>query len=280
MADVEDHATCPRRGHVRFDRAIWRHRAVRLRAEAMGQDISAPHALHHFGPVRRRVVQMRHHAQPGGLGHAQGQVQRHDAALARAVAAEPDLDADHDIRVLARRIQAGLRVQQSELRRLAVREVAAEREDAGEGDVQERQDAHLRPLDHVAAEPRDIAGAGGPGVDHRGDAAGPGIGVRVHAERGAAPIHVGVQIDQAGHHHAAGDIPHIARRAEILADGGHFSLGECDVGHGIVVLRGVENPSPGQDQVMQAVAPGFPRRAGRRMLITKQWGQSVKAGRT
>ena len=71
------------------------------------------------------------------------------------------------------------------------------RVDAGVRDVQIGEDAHLARLDHVLAEAREIARAGAAGVDRRGDAGGAAELLGVDAERGAAPIDMGVQVDQA-----------------------------------------------------------------------------------
>jgi hypothetical protein len=65
-------------------------------------------------------------------------------------------------------------------------------------DVQIGEDADLRRLDHVLAEAHEIAGPGGAGVDGGGDAGGAAEFLRVDAERRAAPVDVGVQVDEAG----------------------------------------------------------------------------------
>ena len=71
-----------------------------------------------------------------------------------------------------------------------------EAKDAGERDVQIGEDAHGRLLDHMPAEAGEIARARAAGVDGRGH---PGCAAEIFgidAERSAAPVYMGMQIDQ------------------------------------------------------------------------------------
>ena len=60
------------------------------------------------------------------------------------------------------------------------------------------QDADRRRLDHVAAEAVEVAGPGAAGIDEGGDAAAARQKLGLDAERRAAPIDMGVQVDQPG----------------------------------------------------------------------------------
>jgi hypothetical protein len=61
-----------------------------------------------------------------------------------------------------------------------------------------RENPHRRRLDHVLAEAREIAGPGAAGVDRGRDAGQAAELFRVDAERRAAPIDMGMQVDEAG----------------------------------------------------------------------------------
>ena len=99
-------------------------------------------------------------------------------------------------------------------------------------DMQVGEDADLARLDHMLAEAREIAGAGAAGIDRGGDAGGAAEFLGVDAERGAAPIDMGMQIDQPRRDDIAGDIADIRAGVGLqsLPDRGHLAAGEGDVG--------------------------------------------------
>src|SRR6202035_4542895 len=72
----------------------------------------------------------------------------------------------------------------------------AEREDAGKGNVEVRQDAQRRGLDDVPAKACEIAGARAAGIDKGRGAAGPRDLGRIDPERSAAPVDMRMQVDQ------------------------------------------------------------------------------------
>ena len=84
-------------------------------------------------------------------------------------------------------------------------------------------------LDDVLAETGPIAGPGTAGVDRGGHARGAAELVGIDAERGAAPVDVGVQVDQAGRDDIAGDVAHFRGALQILAEAGDLAVGEGDV---------------------------------------------------
>jgi hypothetical protein len=74
----------------------------------------------------------------------------------------------------------------------------------------------------------------------------------VDAERGAAPVDVGVEIDQPRRHDRAGEVADLSAGVggEIGRDPGDLAAGERDVGHGIELLRGIDDTRPSQDEVI------------------------------
>src|SRR5262249_60229401 len=93
-------------------------------------------------------------------------------------------------------------------------------EEAGKGEVEIRQDADRRRLDDVPAEAVEIARPGAPRIDEGGGATAPRYFGGVDAERGAAPIDMGVEVDEAGRHDEPGDVAHLGagRHREVGAD--------------------------------------------------------------
>ena len=65
----------------------------------------------------------------------------------------------------------------------------------------------------------------------------------VDPERGAAPIDMGVQVDQAGHDDLAGDIDDLRRRrrGSIAADRGDLAVRESDVGDLVAPVRRIDD---------------------------------------
>ena len=136
----------------------------------------------------------------------------------------------------------------------------AESEDTGERDIEERHDADLRRLDHVLAEAGDVARPGRACIDHRGDAALLRIGVRIDAERCAAPIDMRMQIDQARHDEQPDHVALRLRSAKPLPDGRDLAAGECHVGLRLDALRRVEHDPVAQHEIEHAIASIKPPR--------------------
>ena len=78
--------------------------------------------------------------------------------------------------------------------------------------------------------PWKLPGPGAAGIDEGGDAAGARQKLGLDAERRAAPVDVGVQVDQAGRDDLACDVAHVLAR-QIVADGRDLAVREGDVGH-------------------------------------------------
>ena len=107
-------------------------------------------------------------------------------------------------------------------------------------------------------EPGHVAGAGAAGIDEGG-----GTGARCHllgvdTERGASPIDVGVEVDEAGKDEVAGAID-VARGR--LADGRRqlrdLAAGESDIERRVEILHRIDHAAVSDQQVVgHRVAPG------------------------
>ena len=77
----------------------------------------------------------------------------------------------------------------------------------------------------------EVAGPGAAGVDQRRRARAPGDRLRLHAEAGAAPVDVGVQVDQPRHHEVPVGGDHVARLAGLdrRLDRGDLAVLERDI---------------------------------------------------
>src|SRR5262249_8915010 len=125
------------------------------------------------------------------------------------------------------------------------------------------QDAHRAALDYVLAESRKVAGPGAAGIDRGGHARPAAEILRVDAERGAAPVHVGMQIDQSRGDDVAGYVADIGFGigAQSRADARHLAVRERDVGHGVELLRRIDHAAAAQDEVVTRGRILQPRRA-------------------
>ncbi len=117
--------------------------------------------------------------------------------------------------------------------------------------MQISENANLARLDHVLAEAREITRASAAGVDRRGDAGGAAELLGIDAERGAAPIDVGVQIDQAWGDDVTRHVAHVGARIglEPVSDHDHLAGGEGDIRYGVELLGGINHPAAAQDQI-------------------------------
>src|SRR5438132_309567 len=169
-----------------------------LAIASAGRCVAAPQPWQHFRSAGRRLVDMRHQRQADLVGGFEREVDRGDAAGAASVAARANLDADDDIGVLAHCRHGFARLAEPQVAAFADRHRLGEAEDAGKGDVDASEDADFRALDDMASKAQEIAGAGAAGVDEGGGAALGGEPVGIDAERGAAPVDMAVQVDEAG----------------------------------------------------------------------------------
>ena len=121
-------------------------------------------------------------------------------------------------------------------------------------------------LDHMFAETCKVAGAGAAGVDRGRNPGAAAEILGVDAERRAAPIDVGVQIDQPRSDDCAGHVAVVrSLGVQVGADAGDLAVCEGYVGHGIELLRGIDQARPSQDEVVGHCKqpPQLPARAER-----------------
>jgi hypothetical protein len=139
-----------------------------------------------------RIVDVRHHRHADFVRDLERDVERHGARAARGASADADLDADDDVAIGVGDLHRIDRRHQPDLLALADHHPRREGVDAGEGDVEISEDAHRAALDHVLAEARKVAGPGAAGIDGGGHARPAAEIFRVDAERGPAPVDVGM----------------------------------------------------------------------------------------
>lgn len=217
----------------------------------MGEDIAPAQARQHFRAPGRRLVDMRHQRQAGLVGGLQRKIDRRYAAAAAGMLAGTDLDADDDVGVLTHRRDHLARFAQPEIAALADRHLLREAEDAGKGNVDIGQDAHLRTLHDVAAEAKEIAGACAARIDEGGGAALGGKPVGIDAERGAAPIDVAVQVDQAWRDDAPRCIDDLigAVRRDVGGERRDTAIGDGDIAWRVEPGCRIDQPSALQQEV-------------------------------
>ena len=230
VAHVEQHASLPRRDHRLLDAAISMHRRVREGAEAMGQHVARPQPLHHRLVGRRRLVDMAHHVEPHAVGHVERHVERRDPRRSARVPPDPHLDPDDDVAVRLGHRRRLPRRHEPHVVAFADHDRLREAEDAREGDVEVDEHPRLRPVDHMRAEAREVPRPRAARVDGRRDRALPRIGVGLDAQRRAAPVDMGMQVDEPRRHDRALDVPHLAPR-EPLPNGRDLAARESHVEH-------------------------------------------------
>ena len=182
---------------------------------------------------------MRHQWQPDRFGDFERHVQRRYARVAAGAAAHTHLDADDQVGVFLHHPNAFVQVEQAQVLAFADHHLARKSEYARIGQVQQRQYAHRqRRLDHMLAKTREVAGAGCSCVDKGGGGAAACQRHRVDADRGAAPVNMGVQVDQAGREHLAAQVADFGAGPglQLLADGGDDAGRETHVGDAVDVL--------------------------------------------
>ena len=218
----------------------------------MGEDVARAQARDDLFIGRWRIVDMRHHRDTDRLCDLKRNVERHGPRTAGRAGADAHLDADDDIAIGIGDLDRIERCHQAEFLALAHHDPWREGEDAGERDMQIGEDAHLAALDHVFAESRKVAGPGTTGIDRSGDARAAAKIFGVDAERGAAPVDVGVQVDEARGDDKAGYIADVGFGigAQRGPDARHLAPGEGDVGHRVELLRRIDHAAAAQDEII------------------------------
>jgi hypothetical protein len=147
-------------------------------------------------------------------------------------------------------------VEQAEISAFADHHRHRKRKDPGMRDIDDRQDAHRRRLDHMSAKAMEISRPRTAGIDKGGGAAGLGHRRGVDTERGAAPINMCVQVDEAGHDKLAGGIDDFRAGArQVAADLGDLAVREGDVGDLVAPVRRIDDAPAGEDQSSHRTYP-------------------------
>ena len=153
--------------------------------------------------------------------------------------------------MLPRHAGADLGLEETQIERFAHHDVVREGVDAGEGDVQVGEDLGLAALDDVLAEALEVAGPGRADVEpgRRPGAARQLVGV--DAQRGAAPIDVGMEVDHARHDDSATDLALDLGRARLRvgAQGRDLAVLEGDVQHLVGARARIDDPPATQNNI-------------------------------
>ena len=213
VADVKDDTAPMRLQNILADAVAARHRRIRKRAEAMRQHIAGAQRLQHLFAAGRWKVDMRHHRQIEFFCHLDRQQQRRKAGTAARLRPHPRLDADDQIKVLLGKGQTFPTVQQPQILAFTHHHVLGETKNTGERDVQIGQNPRRCRFNDKFSQASKVACTGAARIDKRRGAAALGNGFRIHPQRGRAPIHMGMHVDQARRHDAPRHIANLPRRA-------------------------------------------------------------------
>jgi hypothetical protein len=154
------------------------------------------------------------------------------------------------------------RIEKPQIGAFADHHSGAKGKDTGKGDVEIRDDAQRRRLDHMTAKTVEGARAGAAGVDKGGRSAAPRHFGRIDAERGPAPIDMSVEIDQPGHHEQPPHIDDLGPNAwRIAPDLDHLSVAKGNVADPVATIRRIDDAPAFKDQFRHMLASGKTRGA-------------------
>ena len=148
------------------------------------------------------------------------------------------------------------RVEEPQIGAFADHHTGAEGEDPGKRDVEIRDDAQRRRLDDMTTKAVEIAGPGAAGVDEGRRSTAPRHFGGIDAERGAAPIDMGVEIDQPGHDEEPAGIDNLTA-GEIMPDRGNFPLVEGDIGRFVTPARRIDDATAFEHQIRHFGRPVY-----------------------
>jgi len=188
---------------------------------------------------------MRHQRQAGLLRDFKRHVERRDPAVAAGAASDAHLDADNEVAIGLGDAATFAQVEQPDIGTFAEHDGGGESVDPCEGNVEIGEDADRRLLDDVVAETVEIARPGAARVDERGGGAARRQRSGIDAERGAAPVDMGVKIDETRRDDEAVDIAHFGTwtRLQPRADLLDAAILEGDVGGAVEVLAWIDDPA-------------------------------------
>src|SRR5579872_2599885 len=104
------------------------------------------------------------------------------------------------------------------------------------------ENAGFARLDDMLEKAAEVAGAGTAGVDQRGHAAAASRIGRVDTERGAAPIDMGVKVDEPRSDKPPADVTGFGRFARLdgMADRRDAAIVKGNIGYPVQALRGID----------------------------------------
>src|SRR5205807_10165506 len=245
VADVEDHASADRPSGLIADTAALIEDALLAPVEAVGHHVAATQLAQDVLEGNRRVAHVDHERQPGRGRGFEGRAERQSGVAAGLLARQSYLHAVDEVAVGLDGLERLGPVDEADVLQLA--DLAAQH--SGAADVEEREDARFRHLDHVLAEPGERERPRRARVDDGGGAGRQTVRIRLDAVVRGAVVDVDVEIDEAGCHEEAPGIDDLLARdgPEILAEGGHASVGEPNVPQRGGPERGVDD-GPALDQ--------------------------------
>ncbi len=114
------------------------------------------------------------------------------------------------------------------------------------------ENARLARFDDMLEKSEEVAWAGASGVDQGRDAALAGSVRRIDPKRGAAPIDVGMKIDEARRDQSSADVADVSPfcRLDIFPDCRDAARSKGNVGCPVEVLRRIDNMAAFENEVM------------------------------
>src|SRR5438552_801045 len=178
-------------------------------------------------PITFAGASVDHERQPSRGRGLKGRAEGESGVAARLLARQSDFHAADEVAVGLDGLEGLGPVDEADVLELA--DLGAQH--AGTADVEERENARFRHLDHVLAEPGERERPRRARVDDGGGAGRQTVRIRLDAVVRGAVVDVDVEIDEAGCHEEASGVDDLLARArpEVLAESGHAPVGEPNV---------------------------------------------------
>ena len=191
---------------------------------------------------------MHHHRQAELFRRLARDVERDEAGILGSVQADANLDADDRVAIGARDLDRFGRRHQPEVAALADHDAPGEPVDPGERYVEIGEDPHRsRWADDMLQESGIIARPRAAGVDER-RASATSETERVDPQRSAAPIDMGMEVDEARRDDKAADVlDHGA--GKLRANSRDAPILEADIRHRVDALGRIDDSAPSQNQI-------------------------------
>src|SRR5262249_10197957 len=119
--------------------------------------------------------------------------------------------------------------------------------------------AHLALLDYVLAKAREVAGSGAAGINRGRHSRGAAEFLGIDAKRGATPVDVGVQVDEARRHDRSRNIAHLAGAAGLQLEG-YLAVRDLHTLCRVEPLRGIDYPPSSKNEIVGHGSASLPER--------------------